>query len=214
MSQIDTLQRHYGYHKRMDSHQAVQTPGEEGNHDKGEQATIQAIEEQLSQTGPTLIPSSSKRSRPTQLSSGFTPFRNQQISGQESPFFTIPRSFQEKTRIHGQKQDIFQQKAERVRPNDPEAVGLGERSTQEPKIVVNTYTIRGPNNTNITPTKNENSVATPESSLNSDSLWLQMSQFSEKTQKQFGEFQESHERMNTLAASIDKIVKNLQEGNA
>ncbi|MBW0482711.1 hypothetical protein O181_022426 [Austropuccinia psidii MF-1] len=65
------------------------------------------------------------RTRPNQLSSGFTPFRNQKISGQESPFFTIPGSFQEKTRIQGKKQDLFQPKAERVRPNDPEAVGLG-----------------------------------------------------------------------------------------
>ncbi|MBW0529947.1 hypothetical protein O181_069662 [Austropuccinia psidii MF-1] len=45
------------------------------------------------------------RSRQNPLSSGFTPFRNQQISGQESPFFTIPGGFQEKTRIQGQKQD-------------------------------------------------------------------------------------------------------------
>ncbi|MBW0463657.1 hypothetical protein O181_003372 [Austropuccinia psidii MF-1] len=62
------------------------------------------------------------RSRPTQLSSGFTTFRHQQISVQESPFFIIPGSFKEKTRIQGKKQDLFQSKAERVRPNDPEAV--------------------------------------------------------------------------------------------
>ncbi|MBW0520983.1 hypothetical protein O181_060698 [Austropuccinia psidii MF-1] len=72
------------------------------------------------------------RSRPNQLSSGFTPFRNQWISGQESPFFTIPGSFQEHTWTKGQKQDLFQPKAERVRSNDPEAALLSERSTQEP----------------------------------------------------------------------------------
>ncbi|MBW0473229.1 hypothetical protein O181_012944 [Austropuccinia psidii MF-1] len=65
------------------------------------------------------------RSRPNQLSSSLTPFRNKQISGQESPFFKIPGSFQEKTRIQGKKQDLFQSKADRVRPNDPEAGGLG-----------------------------------------------------------------------------------------
>ncbi|MBW0534959.1 hypothetical protein O181_074674 [Austropuccinia psidii MF-1] len=43
------------------------------------------------------------RSRPNKLSNSFTPLRNQQISGQESPFFTIPGSFQEKTRIEGKK---------------------------------------------------------------------------------------------------------------
>ncbi|MBW0514674.1 hypothetical protein O181_054389 [Austropuccinia psidii MF-1] len=61
-------------------------------------------------------------SRPNQLSSSFKQFRNQQISGQESPFFTIPASFWEKTRREGQKQDLFSPKAERVRPNDPEAI--------------------------------------------------------------------------------------------
>ncbi|MBW0463074.1 hypothetical protein O181_002789 [Austropuccinia psidii MF-1] len=77
------------------------------------------------------------RSRPNQLSSGFTPFRHQQISGKESPFFTIPGSFQEKTRKQGQKQDLLQPEEERVRPLDPEAVGFGERSAQEPEVVLN-----------------------------------------------------------------------------
>ncbi|MBW0499251.1 hypothetical protein O181_038966 [Austropuccinia psidii MF-1] len=81
------------------------------------------------------------RSRPNQLSSSFTPFGNQQMSDQEAPFFTIPRSFQEKTRIQGQKQDPFQPKAERVRHNDPSAVRLGERSTKEPEIAVHTSRI-------------------------------------------------------------------------
>ncbi|MBW0545868.1 hypothetical protein O181_085583 [Austropuccinia psidii MF-1] len=70
------------------------------------------------------------RSRPNHLSSGFTPFRNQQISGQESPFFKIPGRFQEKTRLQGKKQDHLQPEEDRVRPNDPEAVGFGERSAQ------------------------------------------------------------------------------------
>ncbi|MBW0511753.1 hypothetical protein O181_051468 [Austropuccinia psidii MF-1] len=35
MSQKDILQRPYGNHQRMESHQAVQTPGGEGNQDKG-----------------------------------------------------------------------------------------------------------------------------------------------------------------------------------
>ncbi|MBW0528708.1 hypothetical protein O181_068423 [Austropuccinia psidii MF-1] len=82
------------------------------------------------------------RRRPNQLSSGFTPFKNQQISGQQSPFFTLPQSFQEKTRIQGQNQDHLQ----------------------------------------------------PE--------------------KQFEELDASHERMKILTASMDKIVKNLQEGHA
>ncbi|MBW0546359.1 hypothetical protein O181_086074 [Austropuccinia psidii MF-1] len=41
-----------------------------------------------------------------------------------------------------------------------------------------------------------------------------MSQFAEKTQKQFSELEASHYRMKAFTASIDKIVKTLQEGHA
>ncbi|MBW0485197.1 hypothetical protein O181_024912 [Austropuccinia psidii MF-1] len=41
-----------------------------------------------------------------------------------------------------------------------------------------------------------------------------MSQYAEKTQKKFSELEESLERMKILTASMEKIVKNLQEGNA
>ncbi|MBW0500415.1 hypothetical protein O181_040130 [Austropuccinia psidii MF-1] len=40
-----------------------------------------------------------------------------------------------------------------------------------------------------------------------------MSQFSEKTPKQFAELEGSHERMKTLTASVQKIVKTPQEGH-
>ncbi|MBW0498383.1 hypothetical protein O181_038098 [Austropuccinia psidii MF-1] len=133
------------------------------------------------------------------------------MSGQEAPFFKMPGSFQEKTRIQGQKQDSFQPKAERHRHNDPEAVGLGERSPQEPEIVVNTFIISSPNNRNITPTQSEKSVVTPDINLNSDALWLKMSPFAEQTQKKFAELKESHERMKKLYASMEKIVQTPQE---
>ncbi|MBW0514625.1 hypothetical protein O181_054340 [Austropuccinia psidii MF-1] len=132
ISQRNRLQRPYRNHQRLESHQAVQTPGGEGKQDKGESSHYPSYRRTAD---PDRAYSDFFRltgSRPNQLSSSFTPFRNQKISGQEAPFFTIPGSFQEKTRIQGQKQDLFQPKAERVRPNDPEAVGLGERSTQEP----------------------------------------------------------------------------------
>ncbi|MBW0491728.1 hypothetical protein O181_031443 [Austropuccinia psidii MF-1] len=154
------------------------------------------------------------RIRPNQVSSGFTPFRNQHISGQESPFFTLPGIFQEKTRIQAQKQDHLQPEEERVRPNDPETVGFGERSAQEPKVAVHNSRISSFLTINITPTQIEHNVLTPESNLNSDALWLQMSQYSEKTQKQFAELEASHERMKKLTASMDKIVETLQEGHA
>ncbi|MBW0569511.1 hypothetical protein O181_109226 [Austropuccinia psidii MF-1] len=41
-----------------------------------------------------------------------------------------------------------------------------------------------------------------------------MSQFTEQTQKQFAELEESHEKMKKLTSSMDKIVKTLQEGHA
>ncbi|MBW0550820.1 hypothetical protein O181_090535 [Austropuccinia psidii MF-1] len=41
-----------------------------------------------------------------------------------------------------------------------------------------------------------------------------MYQYAEQTQKQFAELQESHKRMKTLTASMEKIVKTLQEGHA
>ncbi|MBW0553531.1 hypothetical protein O181_093246 [Austropuccinia psidii MF-1] len=41
-----------------------------------------------------------------------------------------------------------------------------------------------------------------------------MSQYAEKTQKQFAELEASHERMKKLTASMDKVSKNLEEGHA
>ncbi|MBW0487653.1 hypothetical protein O181_027368 [Austropuccinia psidii MF-1] len=195
MSQRDRLQRPYGNPQRLESRKTIKTPEVRANRIRENQATIQAIEEQLTQIGNTQIP-------------------KQQISGQESPLFTIPGSFQEKKRIQGKKEDLFQPKEERVRPNEPEAFGFGEESTQEPEIVVHTSRISSPINRNMTPTQIEHNVVTPESNLHSDSLWLQMSQFFEKTQKQFLELQASHVRMKKLTASMDKIVKTLQEGHS
>ncbi|MBW0577215.1 hypothetical protein O181_116930 [Austropuccinia psidii MF-1] len=149
-----------------------------------------------------------------QLSSGFTPFRNQQISGQESPFFTIPGSCQEKTRKQGQEQNLLQPEEERVRPHDPEGVKFGKISTQEPEVIVNHSRISSPSNRNITPTQIEHNIVTPESNLNSDALWLQMSQYAEQSAKQFAELEAGHERMKKLQASMEQIVKNLQEGHA
>ncbi|MBW0556495.1 hypothetical protein O181_096210 [Austropuccinia psidii MF-1] len=214
LSQRDRLQRPYDNHQSLESHQEVQTPGGEVKQDKGESSHYPIYRRT---TDPDREHSDSfrlTRRRPNQLSSGFTPLRNQQISGQESPFFTLPGGFQDKTRTQGQEQDLFSPKAERVRPNDPEAVGLGKGSTQEPEVVVNNSRINSPLNRNITPTQIEHNAVSPESNLNSDALWLQMSQYAEQTQKQFAELESSHERMKKFTASMDKIVKTLQEGHA
>ncbi|MBW0524550.1 hypothetical protein O181_064265 [Austropuccinia psidii MF-1] len=91
---------------------------------------------------------------------------------------------------------------------------MADRSTQEPELVVNHSRISIPLNRNITPTQIEHNTVSPMSSLNSDALWLQISQFAEQAQKQFSELEASHERMKALTASKDKIVKTLQEGHA
>ncbi|MBW0578811.1 hypothetical protein O181_118526 [Austropuccinia psidii MF-1] len=214
LSQRDRLQGPYGNHQRLESYQTIQTPGGKGTEDKGESSHYPRYRRTVKPDRAYSDSFRLTRIRPNPLSSGFTPFRKQQISGQESPFFTVPGSFQEKTRKQGQEQNLLQPEAERVRPYDPEAVGFGKRSTQEPEVVVNRSRISNTINRNITPTQIEHKVVTPESNLNSDSLWLQMSQFAEKTQKQFAELQSNHERMKTLTASMDRIVKNLQEGHS
>ncbi|MBW0493129.1 hypothetical protein O181_032844 [Austropuccinia psidii MF-1] len=125
----DMSQRPYANHQRLETHQPVQTPGGEGNQDEGESCHYPSYRRTAEPDRAYCDSFRLTRSRPNHLSSGLTPFRHKQISGQESPFFTIPGSFQEKTRIQGQKQDLFQPKEERFRTNDPEAVGLGKKST-------------------------------------------------------------------------------------
>ncbi|MBW0585279.1 hypothetical protein O181_124994 [Austropuccinia psidii MF-1] len=126
LSQRDRLQKPYCNHQRLEFHKEVQTPGGEGKQDKGESSHYPSYR---TTAGPDRAYSDSfwlTKSRRNQHPSDFTPFRNQQISGQESPFFTISGSLQEKTRIQGQKQDHLQPEKERVRLHDPEAVGFGE----------------------------------------------------------------------------------------
>ncbi|MBW0461346.1 hypothetical protein O181_001061 [Austropuccinia psidii MF-1] len=93
MSQRDRLQRPYGNYQRLESHQEVQTPGGEGNQDKGESSHYQSYRRT---TDPDRAYSDSfrlKRSMPNQLSSGFTPFRHQQINGPRVTILQNPRYF-------------------------------------------------------------------------------------------------------------------------
>ncbi|MBW0581119.1 hypothetical protein O181_120834, partial [Austropuccinia psidii MF-1] len=178
------------------------------------QATIQAIEEQLTQTGNTQIPSGSQGEG--QISSPVASHHSEtNRSVAKSHHYSHSQEVSRRRQGHkGKKQDLFSPKAERVRPSYQENVGLGEGSTQEPEVVLNHSRISSPLNRNITPTQIEHNTVSPESNLNSDALWLQMSQFSEQTQKQFAELEASHERMKALTASMDKILKTLQEGHA
>ncbi|MBW0479392.1 hypothetical protein O181_019107 [Austropuccinia psidii MF-1] len=116
MSQRDILHRSYCNYQRMESQQAVQTPGGEGNQDKGKSSQYSSFRRTIQPDRAYSDYFRLTRSRPTQLSSVFTPLRHKQISGQESPVFTIPGSFQEKTRIQGQNKTYFSQ---RKRESDP-----------------------------------------------------------------------------------------------
>ncbi|MBW0520621.1 hypothetical protein O181_060336 [Austropuccinia psidii MF-1] len=60
----------------------------------------------------------------------------------------------------------------------------------------------------------EHSVVTPESNINSNELWLKMSQFSGQPQEKFSKLQESNVRLEELTSSQNKTIKNLQEGYA
>ncbi|MBW0464273.1 hypothetical protein O181_003988 [Austropuccinia psidii MF-1] len=211
LSQRVRLQRPYGNHQRLESHQEVQTPGGEGKQDKGESSHYPSYRRTADPDRAYSDSFRITRSGPKQLSSGFKPFRNQHISGQESSFFTIPGNFREKTRIQGQKQDHLQPEEERVRPTDPQAVGFGERSAQEPEVVVNDSIISSPINKNMTPIQIEHNVVTPESNLNSDELWLQMSQFGEQTQKQSLEIEASHQRGKRCLPPLTKLLKTFKK---
>ncbi|MBW0495991.1 hypothetical protein O181_035706 [Austropuccinia psidii MF-1] len=129
--------------------EAVQTPCGTGNQDKGESSHYPIYRRTADPDREYTYSFRLTRSRPNHLPSGITPFRNQQISGQESPFLAIPGSFQAKTRKQRQKKDLLQPEEERVRPHDPEAVGFGERRAQEPEVVVNNSRISSPINRNI-----------------------------------------------------------------
>ncbi|MBW0499672.1 hypothetical protein O181_039387 [Austropuccinia psidii MF-1] len=73
MSQRDRLQRPYDNHQSLESHQKFQTPGGEGKQDKGESSHYPSYRRT---TDPDRAYTDSfrfTRSRPNQLSSGFTP---------------------------------------------------------------------------------------------------------------------------------------------
>ncbi|MBW0540863.1 hypothetical protein O181_080578 [Austropuccinia psidii MF-1] len=113
---------------------------------------------------------------PTRLPSGFTPLRHQQISDQESPYFPIPGRIQEGKRIIGKEQDFFQPEEERVRSYDPEVVGPAERSTMKQQtIVITSHEASSPKISNNIYTQIKHNVVIPESTISSNTLWLQFS---------------------------------------
>ncbi|MBW0464934.1 hypothetical protein O181_004649 [Austropuccinia psidii MF-1] len=80
MSQRDIIHRSSESHQRMESQQEVQTPGGEGNQDKGKSSHYPSYRRKIEPDRTYYDFFRLTRSRPTQLSSGFTPLRKQQIS--------------------------------------------------------------------------------------------------------------------------------------
>ncbi|MBW0495478.1 hypothetical protein O181_035193 [Austropuccinia psidii MF-1] len=183
------------------------------NRIREKKATIHAIEEQPTQTGNAQIPSGSQGAG--QISSAVASHHSETNRSVDKSHHSSQSQEVSRRRkgYKGKTMTTFSQR-ERVRPNNPEAPGFGERSAQEPELTLNNSRISSPINTNVTPTQIEHNVVTPESNLNSDALWLQMFQYAEETQKQIAELEESHERMKILTASLEKTVKNLKEGHA
>ncbi|MBW0529199.1 hypothetical protein O181_068914 [Austropuccinia psidii MF-1] len=60
LSQRDRLQTPYGNHQRLESYQAVQTPGGKGTEDKGESTHYPTYRRTVTKTGPTQITSGSQ----------------------------------------------------------------------------------------------------------------------------------------------------------
>ncbi|MBW0588934.1 hypothetical protein O181_128649 [Austropuccinia psidii MF-1] len=149
---------------------------------------------------------------PTRLPGGFKPLRNQQISDQESPYFPIPDRIQERKGIIGQEQDFFEPEAERVRSYDPEICGPVARSTKKQQKVVNTSNAASsPKIWNDISTQMKQNVVIPESTISSNTLCLQFSQFEEQTQKEFERLHESISRLQEVYTLQTKTIHTLQE---
>ncbi|MBW0585339.1 hypothetical protein O181_125054 [Austropuccinia psidii MF-1] len=148
---------------------------------------------------------------PTTLCSGFTPLRNQQISDQESPYFPIQDRNQQRKRIIGQEQDCFQPEAERVRSYEPEIAGPVARSTKKQQTVVNTSNAaRSPIIRNDISTQMKQNVVIPESTISSDTLFLQFSQLLEQTKKDFERPHESISRLQEVCTLQTRTIQTVQ----
>ncbi|MBW0567819.1 hypothetical protein O181_107534 [Austropuccinia psidii MF-1] len=199
ISQSDIFQRPYGNHQRLESQQPIQTLRTEGSQTKGESSHNPGYREGMDPERGYYDSFRLIRSRPAQISSGFTLLRIQQNSGQESLLFTIQGSFKWKTRTKGKEQEYFQTEEEIIILNDPEVVRLSSINSQKQQIIVNKPDrISKATVVNDIHTQNDHSVFTFESNLKSNGLWLRMSQFSEQTHKEFGKLNQNNLRLQEL----------------
>ncbi|MBW0516439.1 hypothetical protein O181_056154 [Austropuccinia psidii MF-1] len=149
---------------------------------------------------------------PTSLPCGFTPLRHQQISDQESPYFPTPDRIQERKRNIGKEKDFFQPEAERAGSYDPELAGPVARSTKKQQTDVNTSNAASsPKIRNDISTQMKLNVVIPESTISSNTLWLQFLQFVEQTQKDFERLHKSISRFQEVYTLQTKTIHTLQE---
>ncbi|MBW0574135.1 hypothetical protein O181_113850 [Austropuccinia psidii MF-1] len=119
---------------------------------------------------------------------------------------------QERKKIIRQEQYFFQKEAERVRSYDPEIVGPAARSTKKQQTVVNTSNEpSSPMIRNDISTQMKHNVVIPESTISSNNLWSQFSQFVEQTQKKFERLHESISRLQEVCTLQTKTIHTLQE---
>ncbi|MBW0460757.1 hypothetical protein O181_000472 [Austropuccinia psidii MF-1] len=168
-SQRDIFQRHHQIHQKVESEQEAQTPGGKGRNYQRDQRYYPIYgREMKTERSYTYSFSLTGNGKSAQLLGGFKPLRIHKVSGQESPLFQIPSSFQDKERIKRKEKYLFHLEAERVRPNDPKIAGTSEVSTQEQEIFVITFCrTSSPTIRKDISTQHEHNILTPDSTRSS-----------------------------------------------
>ncbi|MBW0490812.1 hypothetical protein O181_030527 [Austropuccinia psidii MF-1] len=99
-----------------------------------------------------------------------------------------------------------------ARPYDQEIVGPSERSTKKQQNVVSTSDeASSPKVRNYISTHIGHNIVTPESTISSNTLWLQFSQLLEQTQKEFEILHENISRLQEVNTLQTKTINTLQE---
>ncbi|MBW0508113.1 hypothetical protein O181_047828 [Austropuccinia psidii MF-1] len=122
LSQIDRLQRPYGNHKRLESHQAVLTPGGEGKLDKGKSSHYPSYRRTADPGREYSDSFRLTRRRKNWISNGFTPIRNQQISGKSQHSSQSQEVSRRRQGYKGKKKTTLSQ---RKKESDPMIQKLG-----------------------------------------------------------------------------------------
>ncbi|MBW0510379.1 hypothetical protein O181_050094 [Austropuccinia psidii MF-1] len=119
-------------------------------------------------------------------------------------------SIQDRQRITGKEKPNFEPEAESVTPYDPEIFGPGERSKKKQKIAVaSSDDARSPRTSSYISPQSEHNVVTPESTIRSTALWMQMAQFSEQTQTKFESLHEKISRLHEVDTLQTKSINTI-----